>query len=72
MLYKNTTNYLCSERHPRGLRLDHVLTPLKSELDFHKLLIANDLTKCDSSKLSFSGEQGNNISVGKMRERMDW
>ena len=48
MLYKNTTNYLCSERHPRGLRLDHVLTPLKSELDFHKLLITNDLTKCDS------------------------
>ena len=48
MLYKNTTNYLCSERHPRGLRLDHVLTPLKSELDFHKLLITDDLIKCDS------------------------
>ena len=30
------------------LAFDHVSTPLKSELNFSKLLIANDLTKFNS------------------------
>jgi hypothetical protein len=30
------------------LAFNHVLIPLKSELNFDKLLIVNDLTKCNS------------------------
>ena len=54
------------------LAFEHVLIPLKSEFNFDKLLIVNDLTKCNSLQTSFSGDQGNNIFAEGMRERMDW